>query len=212
MAMLAAFRFVALTNAQVGPGGTAKDSVKSTSPKSGGTESGKATKKKSAKARPLDPIGRPEGSIIDQPARWYVWFDDREKHWCLRSTTGGKSVPFAGVVTIEGGRIESCVGVGFKTLKGKKEKDNEWRMSADRKTLNLNWVAAGRSDGVNVKVSGEGATLRFDLKTGGASKPEVIFVGASKGHPAENPFELPANPESTADAKPPAKKAAKKGS
>ena len=46
-------------------------------------------KAKGAKApRVIDPFDRPEGSIVDQTARFYVWYDS--KGWHLRATAKGQ--------------------------------------------------------------------------------------------------------------------------
>jgi len=194
--------------AQIGAGAEGKTAAGATGKS---TPENAAAKKKVARPKRLNPVGRPDGSIIDQPARWYLWFDEREDRWCLRSTTSGKLVQFSGTITVSDGKVDSVVGVGFANLKGRKEKNNSWSLSADRRTVTVNWKTASSSDGINFKVSGERATLKFDLKIAGADKPESIFVGAAKGHPGANPFELPSAPDETPtepDTKP--RKSAKK--
>src|SRR5687767_12196811 len=75
------------------------------------------TKSKTAKsARPksapkkLDPWNRPEGSIVDQTARYYVWYDT--KGWHIRCTAKGLRT-FHGTVRVKDARIKSCLPVGL---------------------------------------------------------------------------------------------------
>ena len=148
-----------------------------------------AKPKAKVKAQALDPWNRPEGSIVDQTARYYVWYD--ASGWHLRSTAKGLRT-FSGAVRVKGARIKSAVPVGLSDGK-QKGKPDAWRVNEKRSELTFRFRTAAKSDGFDIDVEGEG-TIEFELAIDGEQKPQAIFVGAKKRHPQSAPFVLPATP------------------
>lgn len=134
----------------------------------------------------LDPAGRPEGQIFNQPARYYIWHDS--EGWRIRAASV-KTNAFAGTVTVRGGRIERWHGVGLDANKGKAA--DQFRVSGDRTRLEFQFTVGKKSDGFDLKVSGDRPVLTFDLRVNGAAaKPKALFLGKAKAHPAAHPFAL----------------------
>jgi hypothetical protein len=142
-----------------------------------------------AKAQELDPWNRPEGSIVDQTARYYVWYD--ASGWHIRSTAKGLRT-FHGIVRAKNAQIKSCVPVGLSDGK-QKGKPDAWRVNDKRSELTYRFRTAAKSDGFDIKVEGDG-TVEFELEIDGEQKPQTIFVGEKKRHPEKSPFSLPAKP------------------
>ena len=155
-----------------------------------------AAKEKGAKgkakalARELNPFDRPEGSIVDQTARYYVWYDT--KGWHLRTTAKGTRT-FHGTIKVEGGRIKSCVSVGLDDGKQKGTPD-AWKVNKDRNELRFQFKTSTRSDGFDLAVEGVGQ-IEFDLGIDMQKNAKAIFVGRELGHPDKDPFRLPVTPE-----------------
>jgi hypothetical protein len=150
----------------------------------------KGTKAKAkAIAQKLDPWGRPEGSIVDQTARYYVWYD--ATGWHIRSTAKGTRT-FHGAVRVKDARIKSCVPVGLSDGKQKGQPD-AWRVNDKRSELTFRFKTSTKSDGFDIAVEGEG-TIEFELSIDGEQKPQAIFVGQKTRHPAKSPFSQPAAP------------------
>ena len=149
----------------------------------------KTARPKSA-AKKLDPWDRPEGSIVDQTARYYVWYDSQG--WHIRSTAKGLRT-FHGTVRVKDARIKSCVPVGLKDGRQKGMPD-AWRVNDKRSELTFRFRTAAKSDGFDINVEGDGQ-IEFDLAIDEQKKPQAIFVGGGKGHPDNVPFSLPATPQ-----------------
>jgi hypothetical protein len=149
----------------------------------------KAKAKPKAKAQKLDPWNRPEGTIVDQTARYYVWYD--ATGWHIRCTAKGLRT-FQGTVRAKGTQIKSCVPVGLSDGK-QKGKPDVWRVNDKRSELTFRFRTAAKSDGFDIKVEGDGS-VEFELTIDGEQKPQTIFVGEKKRHPAESPFSQPAKP------------------
>jgi hypothetical protein len=145
--------------------------------------------KAKAKAQKIDPWNRPEGTIVDQTARYYVWYD--AKGWHIRCTAKGLRT-FHGAVRVKDARIKSCVPVGLSDGK-QKGKPDAWRVNDKRSELTFRFRTANKSDGFDIGVEGDG-TIEFELSIDDQQKPQAIFVGAKKRHPQKSPFSQPATP------------------
>lgn len=165
-------------------------------PAKGKAAKGKAAKGKAAKSksqpRAVDPWDRPAGSIVDQTARYYVWYD--KQGWHLRATAKGLRT-FSGTIGINQGKIKSCVPVGLKDGKQKGIPDI-WKVNDARSQLSFRFRTAQKSDGFDLMVEGDGR-LKFDLRIDNQPKPAATFIGAGKQHPGQMPFTLPAAPKKT---------------
>jgi hypothetical protein len=153
----------------------------------------KAKKAPKAKAEPvvLDPYGRPEGSIVDQTARYYVWHDGQG--WHIRTTAkGGRN--FHGAVRIHNATIKTYKSVG---LKEKQKKQDSWRVNDTRNELTFQFLTGNLSDGLDFVLEGDGE-VEFELKIGDQKNPQAVFVGRGLQHPDTNPFRLPAAPKRVA--------------
>jgi hypothetical protein len=155
----------------------------------------KAKKAPKAKAEPvvLDPYGRPEGSIVDQTARYYVWHDGQG--WHMRTTAkGGRN--FHGKIRTHDATIKSYKSVGLKNDKQKKTSTDSWRVNDARNELTFQFLTAQLSDGLDLVVDGEGE-VEFELNIDKQKNPQAVFVGRGLQHPDTNPFRLPASPKRT---------------
>jgi hypothetical protein len=151
-------------------------------------------KKPKAKAEPADlnPFGRPEGSIVDQSARYYVWYDDEQ--WHLRTTSkAGRN--FNGTIRLKDARIKSWLPVGLK--KDRQKQGDAFRVNDERNELKFKFITAQLSDGFDLTVDGEEGQIEFELLIDTQKNPRAIFVGRALGHPNSNPFTLPAMPKRT---------------
>jgi hypothetical protein len=138
----------------------------------------------------IDPWDRPEGSINDQTARYYVWFD---KHgWHLR-TTSKKGRHFHGKVRVKDARIASCISVGLKERQ--KNAPDAWRVNAARSEMQFDFRTSRLSDGLDFVVEGEGGEIEFELFIDKETNPKTIFVGRGLKHPNKSPFSLIAVPK-----------------
>jgi hypothetical protein len=156
----------------------------------------KAVKKGSkaeAKQEPrvLDPFDRPDGSIHDQTARYYVWFD--KQGWHVR-TTSKQGRHFHGKIQVKDARIASCLSVG---LDKQKNVTDAWQVNAARSELQFDFKTGRLADGFDFVVEGDAGELEFELKIDDKSNPKTIFVGRALGHPEASPFTLPAIPQKT---------------
>jgi len=149
-----------------------------------------AAKKKVSPAR-LDPFGRPEGSIIDQTARFYVWYDD--KGWHVR-TTAKAGRDFQGTLKVKDAKIKSCLSIGLTEGKQKGRVD-QWKVNGARDELTFQFTTGNKSDGFDFVVEGEDGQIEFDLSIAGKKNPKAVFIGRGLQHPQEDPFSLPATPK-----------------
>ena len=147
-----------------------------------------------AKAEPvvLDPSGRPEGSIVDQTGRYYVWHDI--SGWHLR-TTAKVGRNFHGTIRVKDAKIKTFKSVGLKDKQGKNE--DLWRVNDARSELTFNFRTGKLSDGLDFAVEGDDGQVEFDLHIDKQKNPNDIFVGKGLQHPDSNPFSLPAAPKKT---------------
>jgi hypothetical protein len=159
-------------------------------------QEGAAKGKKAAKAKAeptvLDPFGRPEGSIVDQTARYYVWYDGDS--WNLR-TTAKVGRNFHGTIRMKDAKIKSCRSVGLKNDKQKKAATDAWRVNDARSELTFQFKTGQLSDGFDMVVEGDGGQIEFELLIDNQKNPRAIFVGRGEQHPDKNPFSLPATPQ-----------------
>jgi hypothetical protein len=144
-------------------------------------------KAKSAEVETVDAFGRPEGSIVDQTARYYVWYDGEK--WHLR-TTAKQARNFNGTIRITDGAIKSSLPVGLKKDRQKKSTSDAWRISDDRRELRFAFRTATLSDGLEIVVEGDGQ-IEFDLLIDTQRNPRAVFLGKKGEHPSQNPFRLP---------------------
>jgi hypothetical protein len=153
----------------------------------------KAKKAKKAKAEPrvLDPFDRPEGSIVDQTARYYVWYD--KQGWHLR-TTAKVGRNFSGTIRVKDAKIKSCVPVG---LKDRQKVGDAWQVNEARSELRFAFKTSKLSDGFDLVVEGDEGQMEFELAIDNQRNPRAVFVGKSQQHPDQNPFTLPAAPKKT---------------
>lgn len=142
-----------------------------------------------AKVQKLNPWNRPEGSIVDQTARYYVWYD--ASGWHIRCTAKGLRT-FHGAVRLKNARIKSCLPVGLSDGK-QKGKPDAWRVNDKRSELTFRFRTANKSDGFDIGVDGDG-TIEFELSIDDQQKPQAIFVGQKKRHPQKSPFSQPVTP------------------
>lgn len=161
----------------------------------------KAKKKPKDKAEPvaLDPFDRPEGSIVDQTARYYVWFD--KQGWHLR-TTAKVGRNFHGTIKLKDAKVKSCLSVGLKNDKQKKTATDSWRVNDARDELKFAFKTGQLSDGFDLAVEGDEGQIEFELLIDSQKNPRAIFVGRALGHPDQNPFHLQAVPRRTKQASP----------
>src|SRR5262245_5444078 len=154
----------------------------------------KNEKKKKAKAEPvgLDPFGRPEGQINDQPARYYVWFEN--KSWKLR-TTAKVGRKFTGTIRLKDAKVKSCLSVGLKNDNQKKTSTDAWQVNAARNELKFQFLTSKLADGFDLEVDGDEGQIEFELTIDNQKNPNWIFVGRGLQHPDKNPFSLPAIPK-----------------
>jgi len=152
-------------------------------------------KKKAAKTKAepvvLDPSGRPEGSIVDQSGRYYVWHDGQG--WHLR-TTAKVGRNFHGAVRVKDAKIKTYKSVGLKNDKQGGSEDS-WRVNDARSELTFQFKTGKLSDGLDFVVEGDDGEVEFDLHIDKQKSPQAIFVGRGLQHPDTNPFSLPAAPK-----------------
>lgn len=145
---------------------------------------------KKAPPRTLDPWDRPTGSIVDQTARYYVWYD--KQGWHVRATAKGLR-DFQGTLKVKDAKIRSCVPVGLKDGKQKGNPD-AWRVNDARSELKFQFKTSNRSDGFDLVIEGDDGQIEFDLGIDSQKNAKAVFVGSGKRHPAQVPFTLPAMP------------------
>ena len=169
---------------------SSEDAIAQAKKKKGGDSP--KTEKKAAKG-PLDPYGRPDVPLAAKfeggSARYFLWYDSQG--WHVR-TTAPRVRRFKGTISVDGGTIASAVPAG---LKEKQKLKDAYRVGADRKQLNFEFVTGSAADGFDFRIEGDEAELSFDLTIEGQSRPRAVFIGRDQGHPAKIPFTLPAKPE-----------------
>jgi hypothetical protein len=158
-------------------------------PKKGADSEKKSAKKadSESKTAELDPWNRPEGSIVEKSARFYVWYDGNG--WHLRSCAK-KSRRFHGAIKVKGATIKSCVPVGIK-----KEQKDAWSVNDDRSLLKFDFKTSTKSDGLDIKLEGDSGEMEFELAIDDDKRGNFVFIGNKEQHPPKNPFTLPAAPE-----------------
>lgn len=147
----------------------------------------KTAKAKKAELETVNAYGRPDGSIVDQTARYYVWYDGDA--WHLRTTAKGLR-HFNGTIRVTEAKIKSCVPVGLKRDRQKKTMTDGWRISDDRSELKFSFRTATLSDGLDIVVDGDGQ-IEFELLIDTQKNPRAVFLGKAGDHPSQNPFRLP---------------------
>lgn len=160
----------------------------------GGQEGATGTQRKSLaalEAASLDPFDRPDGSIVDQTARFYVWFD--KQGWHVRTTAKGAR-NFTGSIRLKDAKIKSCVPIGL-TDGRQKGKVDAVKFNDARNDLRFSFKTGTLSDGFDLAVEGDKGQIEFDLSIDGKRNAKTVFIGSGKRHPSKTPFSLPATPE-----------------
>ena len=148
--------------------------------------------KESETERPLNPYGHMAGMLTDQPARFYVWYEDQEG-WHLRSAATKRGlIKFEGTVRVINGELRRCRPIGLDS-KGKYA--DQWSLDKERRELKFMFWTAQVFDGFDFNVAPRTAELEFELKVGGREQPKRIFIGGKGQHPPKVRFTLPAAPE-----------------
>ena len=105
------------------------------------------------KAVDIDPWHRPEGSIVNQSARFYVWYD--KQGWHVRSTAKvGRA--FAGVIRFKDAKVKSCVPIGLRDGKQRGAADTV-KFNDERNNVKFSFRTGQLSDGIDLVVDGEDA-------------------------------------------------------
>jgi hypothetical protein len=153
----------------------------------------KTKKKAKTNAQPvqLDPFDRPEGSIHDQTARYYVWYD--KEGWHLRATAKGARM-FSGVIRLKEAKIKSCVPIGLSDGKQGGHIDAV-KFNDARNELKFSFRTGNLSDGFDLVVDGEEGQIEFELSIDTKKAPKAIFIGRGRQNPDTNPVTLPAMPK-----------------
>ena len=154
----------------------------------------KAAKAPKSKAEPvvLDPFNRPEGEIVAQQGRFYIWYDTTGWHLRTSAKVGRK---FHGTIRLKDAKIKACLPVGLKNDKQKKTATDSWQFNAARDELKFEFLTGKFSDGFDLVVDGNDGEIEFDLAIDTQKSPKNIFVGRGEQHPDKNPFSLPATPK-----------------
>jgi len=139
--------------------------------------------------KPLDPRGRPDEKLIDQPQRYYVWHD--AEGWHLRSAAKGLT-KFEGTIKVVGGTFRKLRPAGLEAKGGGAD---QWALDAKREELRFLINTSTSFDGFDFNLAGKATELRFDLSMGGQKRPRRIFIGADAAHPPDAAFTLPADPD-----------------
>jgi hypothetical protein len=161
------------------------------------------TESKSAAEKPdietVDPFGRPDGAIYDQPARIYLWHDS--DGWHVR-TTAKTTRAFTGIIRVKDAKIMSCISIGLKNDRQRAGAD-AWKVNDDRNELQFTFYTGRKSDGFDMEVKGDDGQIEFELKIDSQANPKTIFIGQDRKHPNKNPFTYSANPKAPDNKKKP---------
>ena len=154
---------------------------------------GKAKKKAkpAAAAKELNPFDRPEGSIVDQTARYYVWYD--KQGWHVRTTAKGAR-NFHGTIRVKKAKIKSCVPIGLTDGKQRGVTDAV-KFNEARTELKFAFKTGKMSDGFDLALDGEEGQIEFELLIDNQKNARWIFLGRALQHPSATPFSLPAMPK-----------------
>ncbi|MGL5095285.1 MAG: hypothetical protein ACRDD1_06835, partial [Planctomycetia bacterium] len=121
--------------------------------------------------------------------RWYVYHD---AGWHVRTTTKSRDLRFVGTIRAVGGEFKMVEPFKLENT-GAAVKDH-WKLSDDKKTLELDFTTNGQLDGFDFTLSPKTQSLEFTLDANGKSNPDRIFIGGSASHPSSSTFVLPAHP------------------
>ncbi len=143
----------------------------------------------------VNPSGQPadahEGKLVDQPPRYYVWYDT--EGWHLRSAAKGKALAhFTGTIELTQGEFGKLRPIG---LEAKGKYPDRWQIDAARRKLDFDIHTSSSFDGFDFTVAKDQmGELKFDLNIGGKPMSKRVFVGKDSEHPAELPFAILAKP------------------
>ncbi len=160
----------------------------------------KPSVKRPAGRKALDPIGRPDGQIHDQTARFYVWFD--KSGWHVR-TTAKQVRRFSGTIRLTDARVKSCLPIGLKERQ--KAAADALRVKPDRSEVQFAFRTSTASDGFDLQVeSGSGADgeIEFDLAIDDQRNARTVCIGKARQQPGRVPFLLPVELQKPAASKP----------
>ena len=111
----------------------------------------------------------------------------------MRTTAkGGRN--FHGTIRVKEAKIKSCVPIGLKDGKQRGVTDAV-KFNEARTELKFAFKTGKMSDGFDLVVDGDEGQIEFELAIDNQKNPKWIFLGRALGHPAENPFSLPAMPK-----------------
>ena len=141
----------------------------------------------------LDPNGQPTTPLsakFGATARYSIWYDSRG--WHLR-TTSPQARRFHGTIHVKDGTVASTISVGIE--RGKKKKEDAWKVGPARKQLTFDMKTAQLADGFDFRIDGDTAELEFDLSIDNRKPANRVFIGREGQHPKAVPFTLKAVPE-----------------
>lgn len=139
---------------------------------------------------PIDPHHRFSDDLTEQPARFYLWYDD--EGWHLRSTTPKNVFKFTGTITVSNGTFGLLRDVGFER-RGRYA--DSARVTADHTRIEFTIFTSTAFDGIEFTVNGADATVTFeDLNIRQRIYRNRIFIGNNGQYPAETTFSFPATP------------------
>lgn len=148
-----------------------------------------------ADRKSVSPSGQPadarEGKLVDQPPRYYVWFDT--EGWHLRSAAKAKALThFTGTIELTQGEFGKLRPIG---LEAKGKHPDRWQVDAARRKLDFDIHTSGSFDGFDFTVAkDQTGEIKLDLQIAGKPMPKRVFVGKNSEHPMELPFSVPAKP------------------
>ena len=109
----------------------------------------------------IDPNGQPTTPLsakFGATARYSIWYDSRG--WHVR-TTSPQARRFHGTIHVKDGTVASTISVGVE--RGKKKKEDAWKVGPARKQLTFDMKTAQLADGFDFRIDGDMAELEFDL-------------------------------------------------
>jgi hypothetical protein len=131
----------------------------------------------------IDPRGRPEGQLVEQTARFYI-FQTGDRWHVITASRNPKGMVFRGVISVDQGQIKAAVPVG-------NERRDSAQFSPSQQTIMFRFKTGLKADGFYFMVSRETTRIYFNLDAPQAKRmPQHIFIGEQKVNPAANPFVL----------------------
>jgi hypothetical protein len=123
--------------------------------------------------------GRPRGLQPGHPEAYWVWHDERGRHWHVRTTTTNHLHRFHGWVFPDG---------QFTELRPTRMEWND-RIRGNANGIVFDFHTDGNEDGFDFKVSGN-QCVRFYLNIDGRHEPGLVNIGATDAHPPHWHFKV----------------------